>query len=136
MPPAPSPPPRTPTPPLPPSPPMPDMTRCVRPPDGVTISIVGGDELEYPRQYAWLVSLQHRSGRHFCGGTLIADRWVLTAAHCTQSAVGQVQIGVHKQSTKDGDSCVQTRTVRRVINHRAYDSDTVAHDISLLELDR
>ena len=44
--------------------------------------IVGGavsSEGEWP----WQASLQVR-GRHICGGTLIADRWVITAAHCFQ----------------------------------------------------
>lgn len=44
--------------------------------------IVGGavsSEGEWP----WQASLQVR-GRHICGGALIGDRWVITAAHCFQ----------------------------------------------------
>ena len=45
--------------------------------------IVGGQETEV-NEYPWQVGLVSRSGtRPWCGGTLISDRHVMTAAHCT-----------------------------------------------------
>lgn len=43
--------------------------------------IVGGSESE-AHSWPWQVSLQFSDGFHFCGGSLISDSWVVTAAHC------------------------------------------------------
>jgi len=100
--------------------------------------IVGGSKLQYPREFPWLVSLQYQNGGHFCGGSLIAPNWVLTAAHCTQGSVARVAVGMHKRSECQRNCAmnqyVQIRTVSKIINHERYDDWTMENDISLLKL--
>ncbi|EDL81021.1 rCG31213, isoform CRA_c [Rattus norvegicus] len=46
--------------------------------------VVGGQEAS-PNSWPWQVSLQYLSSgkwHHTCGGSLVANNWVLTAAHC------------------------------------------------------
>ena len=94
--------------------------------------IVGGEEAT-PGEFPWMVSIQNRSGFHFCGGSLIASDWVLTASHCTENASAsqiQVVIGRHDLTSNEG----QTITVSEIVMHPNYNSNSLNNDVALLRL--
>ena len=95
--------------------------------------IVGGSEA-IPNSWPWLVSL--RVNDHFCGGSLIDARHVLTAAHCVVGAYpGSLRIVAglhHRLNTNTGRT--QIIGVQRIFIHEQYNGQTLAHDIAILRL--
>ncbi|KAG5834093.1 hypothetical protein ANANG_G00257600 [Anguilla anguilla] len=95
--------------------------------------IIGGKEVK-PHSSPWMVSLQS-SGKHVCGGVLIKDQWVLTAAHC-ESEFGQCTaveavLGAHSLQ-KDRDA--ERLGVQECIKSRTFNKNTRADDIMLIKL--
>ncbi|KAM4636189.1 trypsin [Discoglossus pictus] len=77
----------------------------------------------------YIVSLN--SGYHFCGGSLINNLWVVSAAHCYKSSV-QVRLGEHNIVVSEGTE--QFISSSRVIRHSGYNSRTLDNDIMLIKL--
>ena len=89
-------------------------------------------------KYPWMVSLVSSGGGHFCGGTLVASRYVVTAAHCLEGSLPSelaVVLGEHDTTvTGEGSLGELSLAVAAIFSHENYDSFTLDNDISLLEL--
>jgi trypsin len=108
---------------------------CAEPEEEVTDEssdeIVGGSEA---REGAWPGAVAIYFGsQQGCGGTLVADSWVVTAAHCIGSGptggISKVVIGRHRLTGSGGES----RTIDRAIKHERFGSN-LDNDIALLHL--
>ncbi|KAK3090068.1 hypothetical protein FSP39_008932 [Pinctada imbricata] len=98
--------------------------------------IVGGHEAR-PGSLPWMVMLKEL-GEQVCGGSIISDTVILTAAHCFEHPASLdtkrwvVYAGKHHVHITDP---METKHyVSRIIIHEAYNKDTVANDIALLIL--
>lgn len=91
---------------------------------------------EHPWQVALLVSfIADNQKAQFCGGSIIADNWVLTAGHCVE---GTDAVEIHVLSgTASLASGGKRLNVQRVLLHKRYavDATGVPHqDIALLQI--
>nr|AAT81428.1 trypsin precursor MDP5A [Mayetiola destructor] len=95
--------------------------------------IVGGFEIDI-KDVPWQVSLQ-TNGSHFCGGSIISSKWILTAAHCPFL---NVDSDPERITVKSGTNFHQHGTeskVKRIIEDPKYFRPTRTYDFALLELE-
>lgn len=85
--------------------------------------VTGGYEIDI-EEAPWQVLLQGAG----CGGSIVGEKWVLTAKHCTNENITGVSYGI---TTRGEASSSNTIRVKRIINHPDYNVD-----LALLELEQ
>jgi len=106
--------------------------------------IIGGQPVER-NTYPWMAALTYNADaelvqRQFCGGSVIADQWVLTAAHCLFDSSGtQVPTNAFKvaiNATNLNDTGVPELDVANIYIHPEYNHNgsNPHSDIALIEL--
>ncbi|KAM6157321.1 granzyme A [Erethizon dorsatum] len=101
-------------------------------PQDSCVRIIGGYEVApHSRPYMVLLKLNKEN---ICAGALIAEKWVLTAAHCDLNKKSQVILGAHSITMDEAEK--QIISIKKEFPHPCYDPDTHENDLKLLQLDK
>ncbi|KAK9701886.1 Trypsin [Popillia japonica] len=106
----------------------------------VYVAVVGGEDAR-PKEFPHIALLGYGDPNNIvwqCGGSLISDRYILTAAHCTfsrtEGAVRYVRLGELDLNSTTDDANVTEFTVAEITTHPLYNFGSNYHDIALLRL--
>uniref|UniRef100_A0A9J7XNJ2 trypsin n=1 Tax=Cyprinus carpio carpio TaxID=630221 RepID=A0A9J7XNJ2_CYPCA len=97
----------------------------------VNVGIVNGTEA-IPHSRPFMVSLQ-KNWRHICGGFLISDRFVMTAAHCWKNKKLTAVVGAHDLRQNEGPVRIGVKSYHI---HPHFNMHTLQNDIMLLRLEK
>jgi len=103
--------------------------------------IVGGKEVA-KNEVPWQISLQvetrdkiwiwQKKWEHICGGSIVNEYWIVTAAHCIMKSNYRVVVGAH-DITKT-ESSQQKIDVAAIVVHPNWDEAETNYDIALIKL--
>ena len=98
-------------------------------------AIFGGENVTDPHKYPWLTKLyivDENGATKECGGSILTENVIITAAHCVLGASEITVLVGHPNITSDE---IFATSVKSVIIHPDYNRDgKVVHDLALLQL--
>ena len=110
--------------------------------------IIGGTNASHG-DYPWMTAIVEK-GRsvyngHYCGGSLVGNQWVLTAAHCVTRSNGSkedprdIEVWINLTDLSQPGGAAVKRSVIAIYRHPDYREDSAGnlfHDVALLLLNR
>ncbi|XP_078515096.1 transmembrane protease serine 12-like [Lissotriton helveticus] len=107
--------------------------------DYPTSRIIGGKTAR-DGAWPWQVSLEHyalfKGYEHICGGSVISEIWLLSAAHCFRKAKSALYwraiLGLRTLYTPSASTVV--RSIQKIIVKSDFHRETMVNDIALLRL--
>jgi len=97
--------------------------------------IVGGQKTD-PQEWPWMAALLRDGSDQYCGGVLITNAHVLTAAHCVKPFSKEsitVRLGEYTFDQTQ-DSSHRDFRIRSIQQHERYNTETYENDIAIISL--
>ncbi|XP_070539828.1 plasminogen-like [Ptychodera flava] len=101
-----------------------------------SVKIVNGTEA-IPHSWPWQISLYYNKG-HSCGGSVLNDKWVITAAHCIglgdadNIIIFDVMAGEHSLTASEPSN--RKYLAEELFIHHNYNPFTYDNDIALIKV--
>uniref|UniRef100_A0A8C2NPK5 Peptidase S1 domain-containing protein n=1 Tax=Capra hircus TaxID=9925 RepID=A0A8C2NPK5_CAPHI len=95
------------------------------------LGIIGGVPANI-RDFPWQIRILE-NGSHLCGGSILSEWWILTAAHCFKSENESTLEVTHGEENLDTQNLTKIK-VDKIIIHNYFDSWFFFNDIALLLL--
>uniref|UniRef100_A0A1Q3FHD4 Putative trypsin-like serine protease n=1 Tax=Culex tarsalis TaxID=7177 RepID=A0A1Q3FHD4_CULTA len=98
---------------------------------GRSARIVGGSDAA-EGQFPYQVSLRSAAGSHFCGGSIVNSRWILTAGHCAAGRTPVNTVVVVDTLTLNAGGTAHVSDV--ILVHPQYAAGNLANDLAVIRV--